>query len=127
MKYRMFRLGRLQWEDCQVIEKKTYQLKNQHIYMLIGLDSCNKRASIHVTKATWDRFDVPITDNKEIKKKKQQNHHDYELNKKNNRKSAVIPCKGKRRNYDENIEKWIAEHYGLDYNKLVNDPYKEDF
>ena len=38
--------------------------------MLIGLDSCNKRASIHVTKATWDRFDVPITDNKEIKKKK---------------------------------------------------------
>jgi hypothetical protein len=49
------------------------------------------------------------------------------LNKKNNRKSAVIPCKGKRRNYDENIEKWIAEHYRLDYNKLVNDPYKEDF
>ena len=31
MKYRMFRLGRLQWEDCQVIEKKTYQLKTLNI------------------------------------------------------------------------------------------------
>lgn len=127
MKYKMFRLGRLQWEDCEVIEKKVYNVQGHEKYVLIGLDTCNKRAGINVTRTTWDKFDVPITTSINIKKKKNR-YRDYESNKKTFQKSyPIIPPKKRRKNHDENIERWIAEHYGLDYEKLVNDPYKEDF
>lgn len=94
--------------------------------MLIGINSQNKRASINVTKSVWDKYDVPVTAAEKLKRKKKSRV--FEKNKtKNYHKSPIVPKKSKRKNYDENIEKWIAEHYGLDYNKLATDPYKEDF
>lgn len=109
-----------------MVEKKTYQIRQNHIYLLIGVDKFNKRASVNVTKSVWDKFDVPVTTVEKLKKKRDV--QTYENNKKKrHRKSPVVPQKNKRKNYDENIERWIAEHYGLDYEKLANSPFKKDF
>lgn len=94
------------------VEKKIItNVRGHFTYTLIGTSNTGKLVSAIVNKSQWDNFDVPIEEreiNKRTNKKKERAKH---LNPKRKRKTPVP--KDKRKVYNEEIEKWLIEHYNL--------------
>ena len=124
MKYNMYVFDIGQKEDVEIIEKKWGQTNEKHfIYILKGRTIRGTYATSNVNKEVWDRYDVPIT-KMEVKK---HARNEYEISRKNYKRKMKIPPKSRRKVENEEIEKWLAEHLDLDWEKISSQKYGEGY
>ena len=102
--------------EFEVNFKIRTNVRGHYTYMLQGITDKGNKANALVNKSQWDAFDVPVGE-RVIDKK---------INRKKKRIKAMQPVvgrktpvpKSKRRAYNEEIEKWLAEHYDVDIDDL---------
>lgn len=124
MKYNMYVFDIGQKEDVEIIEKKWGQTNEKHfIYILKGITARGTYATSNVNKEVWDRYDVPIV-KMEVKK---HARNEYEISRKNYKRKMKIPPKSQRKVENEEIEKWLAEHLDLDWEKISSQKYGEGY
>ena len=114
-------------ERCKVVKKSFtsyFSGGHQHtVYMLYGVRASGARATAMVNHEQWEKFNVPIEEHKPRSKSEIKEEH--------SKKMKLIACpkpktpkepgKNKRRAHNEEIEKWLLEHNGLDFNALTDD------
>lgn len=102
--------------EFEVKSKIRTDVRGHYTYMLQGITDKGNVANALVNKSQWDGFDVPVKE-RVIEKK---------TNRKRKRTKAMQPVvgrrtpvpKSKRRAYNEEIEKWLAEHYDIDIDDI---------
>ena len=95
-----------------IISKIRTNVRGHLTYALIGLSPSGKKVSALVNKEQWEEYDVPIEEkeiNDKIDRKKQRIKG---LQPAYKRKTSIP--KSQRKVYNEEIEKWLVEHYDLD-------------
>jgi hypothetical protein len=98
------------------IEKKIISDIRGHLtYNVIGTSPAGYKMSVLVNKEQWEQFDVPIETRKIDKKVNRKRIRLKRLNMSEDNKPK-IPPKNKRQVYNEEIEKWIIEHFNLNIN-----------
>lgn len=95
------------------VEKKIMSNIRGHLtYNLMGTSQNGKNVSALVNKEQWDAFDVPVEKREVNKKVNRLKTRRKRLNAQIPQKERHVP-KNKRKVYNEEIEKWIIEHYDL--------------
>ena len=103
------------------VEKKTVSNIRGHLtYNLMGTSQNGKNVSTLVNKDQWDVFDVPVEKREVNKKVNRLKTRRKRLNAQIPQKERYVP-KSKRKVYNEEIEKWIIEHYGLNADDIKNE------
>ena len=100
----------------EVNSKIRTNVRGHYTYMLQGITDKGNKANALVNKSQWDEFDVPVEE-RVVERK---------IDRKRKRIKAMQPVvgrrtpvpKSKRRAYNEEIEKWLAEHYDIDIDDL---------
>lgn len=105
--------------DFEVLRKRTYRYEGHTVYILLGEyeeDGRRVNVSSTVTKGQYEMYDVPDLGCTECSK-----HGTSRSARKRGMdpvKRRIAPPKSVRHVHNEEIEKWILEHNGLDYNSL---------
>lgn len=102
----------------KISNKIVSDIRGHLTYTLIGYSPSGYKVSVMVNKEQWDQFDVPI-ETRKIDKKIDRNKIRMKKLSKVSKKSK-IPPKNKRKIYNEEIEKWLIEHYDLTNDELKN-------
>lgn len=105
--------------EFEVKSKIRTNVRGHFTYMLQGLTDKGNKACALVNQSQWDKFDVPIEERKIDKK----------VDRRRVRKSSMKPVVGRktpvpksqRKVYNEEIERWLAEHYDIDLDDLKED------
>lgn len=58
---------------------------------------------------------------------KKHARNEYEISRKNYKRKMKIPPKSQRKVENEEIEKWLAEHLNLDWEKISSQKYGEGY
>jgi hypothetical protein len=96
----------------EVISKIRTDVRGHFTYTLVGISPSGKKVSTLVNKEQWDEYNVPIEE-KEINKKIDRKKQRIKGMKSSYKRKTPIP-KSQRKVYNEEIEKWLIEHYDLD-------------
>jgi hypothetical protein len=94
-----------------VTSKIITNVLGHYTYTLIGISPSGNKVSTLVNKEQWDEYDVPIEEKKIDKKIDRKRQRVKGLNPIYKRKTPIP--KSQRKVYNEEIEKWLAEHYDL--------------
>lgn len=100
----------------EVIEKVRTNVRGHLTYVLKGITENGKTASALVNKGQWDMYDVPIVQ-RSIDKKTDRKRQRVKSLRQGRRYKKDLP-KAERRAYNEQIQKWIVEHYDIDLDNL---------
>lgn len=104
--------------DMVVLEKIRTDVYGHLTYVLIGVSENGTRFSTLVNKSQWDRYDVPVTEKKVEGKK----HNDIRRKKRikmlRPTKKTPLPQKSRRKVINVEIERWLAEHYDIDFDSM---------
>jgi hypothetical protein len=102
--------------DLIVVKKIVTSVRGHLTYVLVGKTNSDKTVSTLVNKSQWDKYNVPIEE-KEVKDKiNRKSNVVYGIQGRKKRKSKQP--KSKRKCYNEEIEKWLADHYDLNLDEL---------
>lgn len=100
--------------SCIVQSKIRTNVKGHLTYTLCCRTQKGKTITSFVNREQWEQFDVPIqekqadkVDRRRIRKRLMKPS-----------KKIIKPRKYKTQIYNEEIEKWLADHYNLDLNNL---------
>ncbi len=116
MKYRMYMIQYRKWEELEIYQKGYCNVRGHLVYNIHGKDEQGHKCMNNVAKEVWDRFDVPVIEF-EVRKKQSRKEKEKQLNREKKTWSRGVD-KFYRRIKNEDIEKWLAEHNGLDMNNL---------
>lgn len=116
MKFRAYVLGEKQFADFEVTSKIRTDVRGHLVYVLCGFTERGNKASATVNKSQWDAFDVPMVEKSVNKKTDRKRKRNNSMQPHIGRKTPVP--KNQKRVYDEEIERWLASHYGIDLNEL---------
>ena len=102
--------------EFEVKSKIRTNVRGHYTYMLQGITDKGNVANALENKSQWDEFDVPV----------EERVIDKKIDRKKKRIKAMQPVvgrktpvpKSKRRAYNEEIEKWLAEHYDIDLDDI---------
>ena len=115
-------------ERCKVVKKSFtsyFSGGHQHtVYMLYGIRQNGAKATSMVNREQWERFDVPIEERKPRSKRERKEEHKKKMKLiafSKETKPSREPGKNKRRAHNEEIEKWLLENNGIDFNSLLDD------
>lgn len=105
--------------EFEVTAKIRTDVRGHLTYMLTGLTAKGNKACALVNQSQWEKFDVPIEERKIDKK----------VDRRRVRKSSMKPVVGRktpvpksqRKVHNEEIERWLAEHYDIDLDDLKED------
>ncbi len=109
-------------EEFEVTSKIRTDVRGHFTYMLRGTGPRGITLHALVNKTQWDRYDVPVVEkavtrtakqNRELRDDAAMRYLKKPLPK---QKSKVKKCR--KRVFNEDIERWIAEHNDLDFDKL---------
>lgn len=125
MKFRAYVLIEKQFSDFEVMSKIRVDVRGHVVYMLCGLTECGNKANAAVNKSQWDAFDVPIVEKSISKKTDRKRKRNGSMQPLVGRKTPVP--KGQKRAYNEEIEQWLANQYGIDLNRLDADNKQQYF
>ena len=102
--------------EFEVESKVRTNVRGHYTYALCGHTDDGVRASTIVNKSQWDGFDVPVEERVVSEKPTRRLER---------RDKMQRPVKGakprnvlKKRAVNEDIERWLAEHYGIDLDSL---------
>ena len=115
-KFRTYVLVEKQDAEFEVTNKIRTNVRGHYTYMLQGLTERGNKANAVVNKSQYDKFDVPESEREITGKIHRDTIQDNLLSKK--RKPRPL-TKNKRKAYNEEIERWLAEHNGIDFDKLT--------
>ena len=114
------------WEKCKVVKKTytTYFACNRWrtVYMLWGVRVDGRQATLFCNKERWDEYDVPVEETKVRSKEEKKAEHkiNVELLACPKEKKEREKPKNCKRVYNEEIEKWLLEHNGIDFSNLLD-------
>lgn len=100
--------------DCIVLSKIRTDVRGHLTYLLCCKTEKGRIITTLVNKDQWEQFDVPIQE-RQINKVDRQAMRKRMLQP---GKKLKKPKKKEIRIYNEEIEKWLADHYNLDLNNL---------
>lgn len=109
-------------EEFEVTSKIRTDVRGHLTYMLRGVSERGIRLHTLVSKSQWDRYDVPVEE-REVTRTAKQNRDlrrdalSRSLRPPMPRQKTKVP-KSRKRVENEEIERWIAEHNGLDFDRL---------
>ena len=102
--------------EFEVMSKIRTDVRGHLTYMLQGLTDKGNKANALVNKSQWDMFDVPVVEKTIAKKKDRGFARNKAMQPAIGRKTPIRKCE--KRAYNEDIEKWLAEHYDIDMDDL---------
>ena len=102
--------------EFEVTNKIRTDVRGHYTYMLQGRTKLGNKANAVVNKSQYDKFDVPSEERVVTRKINRRTIQNNTLSKK--RKERPLP-KSRRKAYNEDIERWLAEHNGIDFDKLT--------
>ena len=102
--------------EFEVKSKIRTSVRGHYTYMLQGITDKGNKANALVNKSQWDEFDVPVEERVIDKKIDRRKKRIKAMQPVVGRKTPVP--KSKRRAYNEEIEKWLAEHYDIDLDDI---------
>jgi len=102
--------------EFEVTRKIRTNVRGKYTYMLQGVTEKGNVANRLVNKSQWDSFDVPVVEREVSKNTNRRKIRNDSMKPAIGRKTSIP--KSKRRAYNEEIEKWLAEHYDLDLDDL---------
>ena len=102
--------------EFEVKSKIRTDVRGHFTYMLQGLTDKGNKANALVNKSQWDKFDVPIEERVVGKKTDRKRMRNKELKPAVGRKTPIP--KSQKKAYNEEIEKWLAEHYDINLDDL---------
>lgn len=105
--------------EFEVKSKIRTDVRGHFTYMLQGLTDKGNKANALVNRSQWDKFDVPVEE-RVIEKKTDRRRMRNRYLKPSRKRKTPVP-KSKRKVYDEEIERWLAEHYDIDLDDLKED------
>lgn len=105
--------------EFEVTQKIRTDVRGHLTYMLQGLTDKGNKANALVNKSQWDKFDVPIIERKIEKTTNRKRMRNRLMQPAIGRKTPIP--KSQKKAYNEEIEKWLAEHYDIDLDKLKDD------
>lgn len=120
-KYRLYLVSRRNWQDCEIVQKGFVNLGKRKVYNLHGVADNGNKAVNNVAKDVWDRFDVPIIEH-EVRRRDKRDAWEKNLEPRTKWKGPIP--KSRRKIQNEEIEKWLAENYGIDLEHLSEDNNK---
>ena len=101
--------------EFEVKSKIRTNVRGHFTYMLQGLTDKGNKANALVNKSQWDKFDVPIEE-KEVGRTDRRRTRNSSMQPAVGRKTPIP--KNERKAYNEEIERWLAEHYDIDLDDL---------
>lgn len=114
--FHAYSIGDKQFIDIVVYKKIVTHVHRHFTYTLVGKSTTGKIVTTLVNKSQWDKYDVPFEEKVIDKKINVMFKRAAKMKKKRKRKTKLP--KNMRRCYNEEIEKWLAEHYDLDLDNL---------
>lgn len=104
------------WVELEIYQKGYCNVRGHLVYNIHGMDADGHKCTNNVAKDVWDRFDVPVIEF-QMRKKQSRKEKEKQLNREKRTWTRKIDkCCRKIKN--DEIEKWLAEHNGLDLNNL---------
>ena len=105
--------------EFEVKSKIRTNVRGHYTYMLKGVTDMGHQAVALVNKSQWDGFDVPVEEKTVSKKADRRRMRNDAMQPVVGRKTPVP--KSQRRAYNEEIERWLAEHYDIDLDRLKDE------
>lgn len=105
--------------EFEVTQKIRTDVRGHFTYMLQGLTDKGNKANALVNKSQWDKFDVPIIERKIEKTTNRKKMRNDSMRPAVGRKTPIP--KSQKKAYNEEIEKWLADHYDIDLDELKDD------
>ena len=102
--------------EFEVMSKIRTDVRGHYTYMLQGLTDRGNKANALVNRSQWEMFDVPVEERKVERKADRRRTREKAMQPAVGR-STPIP-KSQRKAYNEEIERWLAEHYDIDLDRL---------
>lgn len=102
--------------EFEVTRKIRTNVRGKYTYMLQGVTEKGNVANRLVNKSQWDSFDVPVVEREVSKNTNRRRIRNDSMKPAIGRKTPIP--KSQRRAYNEEIERWLAEHYDLDLDDL---------
>ena len=102
--------------EFEVKSKIRTNVRGHYTYMLQGITDKGNVANALVNKSQWDEFDVPVEERVIDKKIDRRKKRIKAMQPVVGRKTTVP--KSKRRAYNEEKKKWLAEHYDIDLDDI---------
>lgn len=103
--------------DMLVREKIQTDVRGHMTYVLVGVATDDEKIkfSTLVNRSQWERYDVPIQNREVVRKVNRKRDMEVSMNK---YEEPSLPPKSRRRSTNAEIERWLAEHYGIDLDSL---------
>ena len=108
--------------EFEVTNKIRTDVRGHYTYMLQGVTDRGRKANALVNRSQYDRFDVP-SEERSVERK---------IDRKSIRRKSIEPARrpasGGRRALNEEVERWLAEHNGIDFDSLdcLDDIFSEN-
>ena len=109
--------------EFEVTAKIRTDVRGHLTYMLTGLTAKGHKACALVNKSQWDNFDVPIEEREVPKKVDRKRMRNKSMQPAVGRKTPIP--KSQKRVYNEDIEKWLADHYDINLDDLKENEQDE--
>ena len=116
MRFRAFVLVEHGTVEFEVTRKIRTDVRGHLTYMLQGVTDKGNKANALVNKSQWDKFDVPVEEKVVSKNADRRRVRNKAMQPAIGRKTPIRKCE--KRAYNEDIEKWLAEHYDIDMDDL---------
>lgn len=105
------------YTELTVLEKNRTDVRGHMTYVLVGITKDGHRCGALVNKSQWDRYDVPIKE-KKISKKGIAVREAKRIKSQKPEWKTRPPKKFRRKVISNEVEKWLAEHYDIDFDSL---------
>lgn len=102
--------------EFEVLSKIRTNVRGHYTYMLQGLTDLGNKANALVNQSQWERFDVPVEERAVGRKTDRRRMRNRRMQPAVGRGTPVP--KSQRKAYNEEIERWLAEHYDIDLDEL---------
>lgn len=104
--------------EFEVEKKIRTDVYGHYTYMLQGFTEKGHKANAVVNKSQWDKFNVPSEERVVEKKLKHVRRSSRLSSMKPSKKNKTPINKHRKKVFNEEIEKWLADHYDIDLEKL---------
>ena len=108
--------------EFEVKSKIRTDVRGHKTYMLRGVTDRGSNMCTLVNRSQWEKFDVPVEEERFIVRKTDHRAmRNNQLKPSAERRKHRMNLKHDKVVYNEEVERWLAEHYDIDLDKLKDD------